>query len=98
MPTGAAAELEAQLSRGNIQLVVDDKDFLGLDIDPFSVSDGKLIIESRPLTDGEIARVKEAAAKLPPNIANTSLQDVSYSSGMISSRSRGGSRSGLAVK
>ncbi len=65
-----------------------DKDFLGLDIDPFSVSDGKLTIESRPLTGGEIARVKEAAAKLPPNIAKTSVKDVRYSSGMISSRGR----------
>lgn len=65
-----------------------DKDFLGLGIDPFSVSDGILTIESRPLTEAEIAAVKEAAAKEPPNIASTSIKDATYSSGMISSRKR----------
>jgi beta-glucanase (GH16 family) len=65
-----------------------DTGFLKLGIDPFRVSDGTLKIESRPLTDVEIARVKEAVAKQPTNIASTSLKDVRYSSGLISSRAR----------
>lgn len=65
-----------------------DKAFLGLGIDPFTVADGTLTIESRPLTEAERAKVRAAAAKEPPNIAKTSIKDARYSSGMISSRGR----------
>ena len=43
---------------------------------------------ARPLTPQELAAVRTAIRKQPPNIANSALKDVYYSSGMISSRDR----------
>lgn len=65
-----------------------DKDFLGLGIEPFNVKSGVLKISARPFIAIERAAILEAVAKEPADISSTPLKNVSYSSGMISSRGR----------
>ncbi len=65
-----------------------DRAFLGLGIDPFSLNDGVLTIEAKPLQPAERALVASEIVRQPSDIANSALKDVTYSSGLISSRGR----------
>jgi beta-glucanase (GH16 family) len=63
-----------------------DREFLKLGIDPFRIASGVLTIEARPLSATHKAIVAADVKIQPPEIARTELRNVSYSSGMISSR------------
>lgn len=65
-----------------------DRDYLGLGIDPFSVQGGALTISAKPLAPAQRALVVSEVARQPREIANSPLKNVTYSSGMISSRGR----------
>lgn len=63
-----------------------DRDFLGLGIDPFTVTKGILTVSARPLTDVEQSFVTAEVGLQPAEIAASPLRNVTYASGMISSR------------
>lgn len=65
-----------------------DRDFLGLGIDPFSVTGGALTIAARPLSPAERTLVSSEVNRQPREIAGSALKNVAYSSGLISSRGR----------
>lgn len=72
-----------------------DREYLGLGIDPFRIADGVLTIEARPLDSKVREQLAAHLAGLPGNLAQTSLSNVAYSSGMISSRGRFAQRFGF---
>lgn len=63
-----------------------DSKYLGLGLDPFSISNGVLRIVARPLTTAQLQAVHADLARQPLAIRNSALKDVTYSSGLISSR------------
>lgn len=63
-----------------------DRDYLGLGIDPFRVADGVLTITAAPLDARARAAVMGDLARVSPQLRQTALARVAYSSGLISTR------------
>lgn len=94
-PAAATAPITKRSLWGNRERqVYFDPDYLGLGIDPHQVRDGVLIIEARPLDNLAKSRLAADLDALPAQFADTPLRDVTFSSGMISSRSHFAQRFG----
>lgn len=65
-----------------------DPAYLDLGINPFRLTNGILTIEARPLNPGTRDLLEAEISRLPGNLHSTSLAQVAYSSGMISTRGR----------
>lgn len=65
-----------------------DPRYLGLGIQPLSVSKGVLTITARPLTGSQRSAVAAAVATLPPDQRHPPLSQLSYSSGRITTLGR----------
>lgn len=65
-----------------------DPAFLRLGIQPLKVINSVLRIEARPLDSGALAAVRGAVSRQAAKIATSELRNVTYSSGMISTRGR----------
>ncbi|WP_082554821.1 glycoside hydrolase family 16 protein [Caulobacter sp. Root1455] len=63
-----------------------DPAFLGLGVQPFSVADGALTITAAPMSPSAREAVAAAVAQQPESIRNSPLKDVSYSSGLITTK------------
>lgn len=63
-----------------------DPAFLKLGLQPLTIANSVLRIEARPLAPNALAQVRAAISRQPPNIASSELRNVTYSSGMISTR------------
>jgi len=63
-----------------------DPGFLGLGVQPFSVADGALTITAAPMAPSVREAVAAAVALQPESIRNSPLKDVSYSSGLITTK------------
>lgn len=72
-------------NNGELQVYF-DRDFLDLGIDPFRQRGGTLTLTARPLDAAALRAVRTAIAAEPPGIRDSALQNVRYSSGMISTR------------
>jgi beta-glucanase (GH16 family) len=80
--------LQRTLSGNHEAQVYFDPRFLGLGIQPLSVSGGSLIITAAPLSDAALAATRAAVAGLSESQRNSPVKDVRYSSGMVSTRDR----------
>lgn len=80
-------------NNGERQVYV-DPDYLGLDLDPFEIANGTLIIRARPLSGEAKAKIANDLRRHPPEMHDTALAKVEYSSGLISSRGRFSQRYG----
>jgi hypothetical protein len=65
-----------------------DSRYLGVGVDPFRIENGVLTIEARPLDQGVLGLLMTELGGLPGGLAATSLADVAFSSGMVSTRGR----------
>lgn len=70
---------------GDLQVYF-DKTYLGLGLDPFKITGGTLTISAAPMTPTVREAVMADLARQPPNIRNSALKNVRYSSGMLSTR------------
>lgn len=72
---------------GNKELqVYFDRDYLGLGIDPFRVQNGVLRITAKRLSEAERMAVVGDLATAPPDQQQSTLRNVQYSSGLITTR------------
>lgn len=59
--------------------------YLGIDEQPLTVANGKLLITAKPLTPAERSVVQARVRALPPAQANSALKDIEYGSGALNS-------------
>lgn len=61
-------------------------EYLGLGLDPFAISDGRLQITARPLEPAARAAMMKELASLPQKQRESPLKDVRYASGLITTK------------
>ena len=88
-PSPSEASIAKRNLWGNGELqVYFDAAYLGLGVEPFRLADGILTIQADRLSTRALSRLSGDLARQPPQIRDSALRNVQYSSGLISTKGR----------